>query len=187
MLNYKSISMKKMIFTLLFTSLAMISIYGQTATKLEVGMKAPEWVFTDAAKMEFTMNSWAGKVLQVNYVDPDESDLNDNFNDAIDKAADIDKRINKDFFKGFGIVDCKSTWKPNGLIRMIAGKKAKKYDTTILFDYDAKLQNSWGLPKDSYSVVIVDKNRICRAIYKGKIPETEIEKIIQLIIALTKE
>jgi len=179
--------MKKMIFTLLFSSLTMISIYGQSSNQLEVGMKAPEWVFTDADKIEFTMDTWAGKVIQINYVDPDESDLNDPFNDAIDKAADIDKRINKDYFKGFGIVDCKSTWKPNGLIRMIAGKKAKKYDTTILFDYDAKLQNLWGLPSDSYSVVILDKNRICRAIYKGKIPESENENIVQLIIALTKE
>jgi len=185
-LIFKTYGMKKMIFTLLFASLAMISIYGQ-GTTLEVGMKAPEWMFTDAGKDEFTMDSWAGKVLQVNYVDPDESDLNDPFNDAIDKAADIDKRINKDFFKGFGIVDCKSTWKPNGLVRMIAGRKAKKYDTTILFDYKAEKKKSWGLPEDSYSVIIIDKNRICRAIYKGKIPVEENEKIVQLIIALTKE
>ena len=70
---------------------------------------------------------------------------------------------------------------------MIAGNKAKKYDTTILFDYDGILQRDWGMPKDSYSVVIVDKNRIVRAVYSGKIPESENEKIIQLIIDLTKE
>lgn len=179
--------MKKLIFSLLFTTLAVIAVNAQGGANLEVGMKAPEWKFPDSDKKEFTMDSWAGKVLQINYVDPDESDLNDPFNDAVDKAADVDKRINKDFFKGMGIVDTKSTWKPNGLIRMIAGKKAKKYDTTILFDYDGTLQNTWGLPKDSYSVIIVDKNRVVRALYKGKIPETENEKIIQLIIELTKE
>jgi len=179
--------MKKLIFTLLFASLTMISIHGQTGAKLEIGMKAPEWVFPDADKKEFSMDSWPGKVLQINYVDPDESDLNDPFNDAIDKATDVDKRIDKEYFKGFGIVDTKSTWKPNGLIRMIAGNKAKKYDTTILFDYKGELLNTWGLPRDSYSVIIVDKNRVVRAIYKGKIPETENEKIIQLIIDLTKE
>jgi len=178
--------MKKSFLSLLFALLAVTYVSGQGA-KLEVGMKAPEWTFGDADKVEFTMNSWPGKVLQINYVDPDESDLNDAYNDAIDKAADIDKRINKDYFKGFGIVDTKSTWKPKGLVRMIAGNKAKKYDTTILFDYDAKLQKEWGLPADSYSVVIVDKNRVVRAIYKGKIPESENEKIVQLIIALTKE
>jgi predicted transcriptional regulator len=179
--------MKKLIFTLLFTSLTAISIYGQTGTKLAVGMKAPEWMFTDADRKEFTMNSWAGKVIQVNYVDPDVSDLNDPFNDAINKAVDIDKRISRDYFKGFGIVDCKSTWKPNGLIRMIAGKKAKKYGTTILFDYDAKLQDLWGLPKDNYSVVLLDKQRVVRAMYTGKVPDSEIENVIQLILKLSKE
>jgi len=178
--------MKKLIYTLFFVILALNQAVAQSG-KLEVGMKAPEWTFQDADRKEFTMDSWAGKVLQVNYVDPDESDLKDPFNDAIDKATDVDKVIDRNLFKGFGIVDTKSTWKPNGLIRMIAGNKAKKYDTTILFDYKGTLQETWGMPKDSYSVVILDKNRICRAIYKGKIPESENQKIIQLIIELTKE
>jgi predicted transcriptional regulator len=176
-----------MIFSLLFTTLVLMSLSGQSGTKLEVGMKAPEWMFTDASRKEFTMNSWPGKVLQINYVDPDESDLNDAFNDAIKKAEDVDKTLSKDLFKGFGIVDCKSTWKPNGLIRMIAGNKAKKYDTTILFDYQATLQKEWGLPKDNYTIVILDKNRICRAIFKGHIPESDNQKIVDQIVELTKE
>ncbi len=177
--------MKKVLLTL--TIIALLAPVALAQKKLEVGMKVPEWVFQDADKVDHTMNNWAGKVLQINYVDPDESDLNDPFNDAVNKAVDIDKRISRDFFKGFGIVDTKSTWKPNGLIRMIAGNKAKKYDTTILFDYDGTLQKSWGLPADNYSIVIVDKNRVCRAIYKGKVPDAEIEGIIQLIIKLTQE
>ena len=185
-LKFKPDKMKKLVFTSLFAFAAMLTLFSQNPV-LEVGMKAPDWTFTDADRKEFTMESWAGKVLQINYVDPDESDLNDPFNDAVDKAADVDKIINKDYFKGFGIVDCKSTWKPNGLIRLIAGIMAKKYDTTILFDYKGILQQSWGLPSDSYSVVILDKDRVCRAIYKGKIPETENQKIIDLIIQLTKE
>jgi predicted transcriptional regulator len=179
--------MKKMIISLVFSLLALPVIFGQQNVKLAIGMKAPEWMFTDSEKKEFTMNSWAGKVIQVNYVDPDESELNEPFNEAVNKAVDVDKRISRDFFKGFGIVDCKSTWKPNGLIRSIAGKKAKKFGTTILFDYDWTLLNKWGLPKDNYTVVILDKNRICRALYVGKIPESENEKIIQMILALTKE
>lgn len=179
--------MKKIIFTLIFSAFLLPIVFGQQNAKLTVGMKAPNWMFTDADKKEFTMDSWTGKVLQVNYVDPDESELNEPFNEAVNKAIDVEKRISRDSFKGFGIVDCKSTWKPNGLIRTIAGNKAKKFNTTILFDYDAKLQNLWGLPKDNYSVVILDKNRVCRAIYKGKIPEADNEKIIQLILALTKE
>jgi predicted transcriptional regulator len=179
--------MKKMIITLVLCLFAIPAIFGQQNVKLAVGMKAPDWTFMDANKKEFTMNSWDGKVLQVNYVDPDEKDLNEPYNEVIDKAVKVDKRIDSVFFKGIGITDCKSTWLPNGAIRSIAGKKAKKFKTTILFDYDAKLQNLWGLPEDNYSVVILDKNRICRFIYKGKIPESENEKIIKMIQELTKE
>ena len=150
-------------------------------------MIAPDWKFMDASKKEFTMNTWAGKVLQVNYVDPDEKDLNEPYNEVIDKAVKVDKRIDSLKFKGIGITDCKSTWLPNGVIRSIAGSKAKKFKTTILFDYEAGLQKLWGLPEDNYSVVILDKNRVCRYIFKGKIPESENEKVVQLIIALTKE
>jgi len=177
--------MKKLLFTILLA--AFILPYAASQGKLEIGKKAPEWVFTDADKKEFTMNSWPGKVLQINYVDPDESDLNDAFNDAVDKATDIDKLIDKDQFKGFGIVDCKSTWKPDGLVRSIAGKKAKKYDTTILFDYKGKLQEDWGMPKDSYTIVIVDKSRIVRGVYEGKIAEADIPPIIEMIVKITKE
>lgn len=178
--------MKKLIFTLFFIPVAFTSLFAQ-AGKLEVGAKAPVWMFTDANKKEFTMDSWAGKVLQVNYVDPDEQDLNEAYNEVLDKAVKTDKTIDSVYFKGIGIVDTKSTWKPNGLIRSIAGNKAKKYKTTILFDYKGTLQEVWGLPRDSYSVVILDKNRVCRYVYSGKIPESENEKIIQMIIGLTKE
>ena len=178
--------MKKLILTLAAVVFTISVVLSQNV-KLAVGMKAPDWVFPDADKKEFSMESWAGKALQVNYVDPDESELNEPFNEAVNKAVDIEKRINRDYFKGFGIVDCKSTWKPNALIRTIAGNKAKKFNTTILFDYDAKLQNLWGLPKDSYTVIIIDKNRICRAIYTGKIPESDYPKLIQLIEDISKE
>jgi hypothetical protein len=45
------------------------------------------------------MNSWPGKVLQINYVDPDESDLNDAFNDAVKKATDVDKTLARIFLR----------------------------------------------------------------------------------------
>ena len=184
---FKTDCMKRLILSLLFSSLITIITFGQSGVKLEVGMKAPDWTFTDANKKQFTMNTWAGRVLQINYVDPDEKDLNEVYSEAVDKAVKVDKRIDSTRFKGFGITDCKSTWLPNAAIRAVAAGKAKKFKTTILFDYDATLQKLWGLPKDNYTVVILDKNRVCRAIYKGKIPESENEKMIQLIIALTKE
>ena len=177
--------MKKLNLTLLVLMVAIFTTFGQNM-KLEVGMKAPNWTFTDADGKEFTMDSWLGKVLQINYVDPDVSDLNDPANDAIKKAKDVDHIIGENF-KGFGIVDCKSTWKPNFLIRTIAGNKAKKFDTTILFDYKGTLQELWGMPKDNYTMVIVDKNRVCRAIYEGEIAPSKFPEIVKLCSDLEKE
>ena len=154
---------------------------------IQVGTKATEWEFMDADKNPFTMDTWKGKVLQINYVDPDESDLNDEFNDLVKIAIDVDSVISRDHFKGFGIVDCASSWKPNFLIRAVAGKKAEKYETTILFDYDAVLRDQWNLAKDSYNVIILDKERICRAVYRGKIETSENQEIIDLIAKLAKE
>ncbi|HNY53932.1 MAG TPA: hypothetical protein PKJ27_10910, partial [Bacteroidales bacterium] len=134
--------MKKMLLTVLLA--AFILPFAAAQGKLEVGKKAPEWTLSDASKKEFTMNSWPGKVLQINYVDPDNEDLNDQFNDAVNKAINTDKIIDMNAYKGFGIVDLKSTRLPDGLVRTIAGRKAKKYNTTILFDSKGVLHESWG-------------------------------------------
>lgn len=177
--------MKKLKLTILVVLFALGAAIAQNV-ELKVGMQAPNWTFTDADGKEFTMDSWPGKVLQINYVDPDVSDLNDPANDAIKKAKDVDKIIGENF-KGFGIVDCKSTWKPNFLIRTIAGNKAKKFDTTILFDYKGTLQELWDMPKDNYTMVIIDKSRVCRAIYKGEIEPEKFPEIIKLLSELEKE
>ncbi len=152
--------------------------------QLTVGDMAPDWAFPDADGTMFTMDNWPGKILQINYVDPDESELNEPFNDAVKYAIDSLKIIERETFKGFGIVDCAATWKPDFLIRKIAGGKAKKFDTTILFDYDAVLRNAWGLKEDSYNIIIVDMDRVVRAVIKDKIRDEDIQKYIQLIIDL---
>ena len=55
------------------------------ADDLKEGVKASDWSYMDSDEKVFTMESWAGKVLLVTYVDPDESDLNEHFTDAMKK------------------------------------------------------------------------------------------------------
>jgi predicted transcriptional regulator len=156
------------------------------AEPLMAGMKASDWSFKDADGKEFSMASWAGKVLLVNYVDPDESDLNEHFTDAMKKAKD-QGLLKEETYKGIGIVDCKATWKPDALIRTMAGNKAKKYNTTILFDYDATLRNAWGLETDTANAILLDKNRVVRMIVRGKVPAGEVDAIVQMAIKLQNE
>jgi predicted transcriptional regulator len=176
--------MKKLlsVLSLLVFLLAGVSFAGE----LKVGMKASDWSYKDSEEKVFTMESWAGKVLLVTYVDPDESDLNEHFTDAMKKAKD-DGLLKDETYKGIGIADCAATWKPDALIRAIAGRKAKKYNTTILFDYDASLRNAWGLGKDTSNVVLLDKNRVCRYIFKGRVPNDQVATAVKLAIDLQKE
>ncbi len=170
-------------FYLLLTVVFLLCGSPVLAIDLRADMKAPDWSFKDADDKVFSMDSWAGKVLVVNYVDPDESDLNEHFTDALKKAKD-DGLLSEKTYKGIGIADCAATWKPNFAIRAIAGRKAKKYKTVILFDYDASLRNSWKLAEDTANVIVLDKNRICRAIIRGRVPEDLVPRLVQLVIDL---
>lgn len=156
------------------------------AEELAVGMHATDWSFEDAEGKIFSMATWEGKVLLVNYVDPDESDLNEHFTEAMKRAKD-DGRLKDETYKGIGIADCAATWKPNFAIRVIASGKAKKYKTTILFDYDASLRTAWGLARDTANAVLLDKNRVCRAIVRGRVPDDQVEALVQLAIDLQNE
>ena len=167
-----------------FLFILLLCTYLFSQNNLEVGMKATGWELKDAGGKLFTMESWSGKILQINYVDPDESEMNEHFNDAVKYAIDVDSLIARDSFKGIGIADCASSWKPDFAIRLIGGAKAKKYDTTVLFDYDGDLRKAWGLKEDSYNVIILDEDRIVRAIIQGKISEEQVANHVQLIINL---
>ena len=172
-------------YRILLTILFSISLFAENLSdRLEVGMQAPEWIFKDANGKDYTMDYLEGKILKIDYMDPDKYQMNEPFNDELKKIVIVDSLISWDTFGGFGIVDCASTWIPDFLIRKIAGNKARKFDSTILFDYDAKLRTSWGLKKNSYNVIILDKDRVCRAIVRGKITDEKQKELIQLIIDL---
>jgi len=103
------------------------------------------------------------------------------------KKAKDDGCLKDATYKGIGIADCAATWKPNFAIRAIAGRKAKKYKTVILFDYDGTLRAAWGLAKDTANMVLLDKKRVCIAIVRGRVPEEDVDKIVQMAIDLQNE
>ncbi len=153
------------------------------AEDLKVGMKAPDWSFEDADKQMFSMKSWEGKVLLVTYVDPDEADMNEHLTDAMKKAKD-EGVLKDETYNGIGIADCAATWKPNFAIRLIADSKAKKYNTTVLFDYDGTLRKAWGLKKDASNCILLDKNRVVQYISKGRVPDEDVEPTVKLATEL---
>lgn len=171
----------KKILVLLFVLLGL-TVFAQ-AEELKRGASASDWSFNDADDKAFSMQSWAGKVLVINYVDPDEAELNEPFTDALTKAKKAGI-LDSAKYIAIGIADCDATWKPNFAIKVIAGKKAKKYKTTILFDYKATLREAWMLKKDTSNIIILDKNRVCQTIIRGKIRDDQIPSMVKLVTKL---
>jgi hypothetical protein len=153
------------------------------AGELQTGMAAAHFAFADSEGEVHAMERWRNKVLLVNYTDPDEADLNEHFTDAMQRARD-QGRLRDETYAGIGIADCAATWKPNALIRAIAGRKAKKYQAVILFDEQAELRQAWGLASDTANAVLLDRDGICRAVVRGRVPDEQVAPLVDLAVSL---
>ncbi len=121
-----------------------------------------------------------GKVLYIAYVDPDEKATNNHVEDALKKEKES-RRLGQDPLRGFGIVNLKASGLPNFIIKASIKSKQEKTGAIILLDYDYAILNLWGVKNDSSDVVVLDKERICRYLYNGKLPQEELAKMLQII------
>lgn len=168
---------------LLYSVVAWFFLMGSAVAQgLKVGDTAADFKLKDAKNKEFTLNSpeFAGRTLLIMYVDPDEKDLNVHVEDALIKERDAGN-LSTTTFRSFGVTNLKDTGMPNFLIRQIIKSKQEKTGAIILLDYDHSLLNLWGLKRDSSDVILLDKNRVCRFIYRGKLPPEEVAKLLALI------
>ncbi len=170
--------MKKTVFTLLLVLLWTVS--SAVAAELKVGDKAPDFNLKDATGKEFSLDSpdFKGRVMSIFYVDPDEKDMNSHVEDVLLKDPGLDRKVS---YKGLGITNLKASALPNFIIKGIIKSKQEKTGAIILLDYDYTILNLWGLKNDSSNLVILDKDRICRYIYKEKLPPEELTKMIGII------
>jgi predicted transcriptional regulator len=172
--------MKKIVFALLLVLLWTVS--SAVAAELKVGDKAPDFKLKDSTGKEYSLDhpQFMGKVLYIAYVDPDEKDTNNHVEDALKKERDSGG-LDKDRYIGFGFANLKATNLPNFIIKSLIKSKQEKTGAIVLLDYDYTILNLWGLKNDSSDVVVLDKERICRYVYNGKLPPEELVKMILII------
>ncbi|MBU2226624.1 MAG: hypothetical protein KJ936_02960 [Proteobacteria bacterium] len=167
--------------TVLMALLAIVwTVSAALAAELKVGDKAPDFRLKDSTGKEYSLASpeFEGRVISIFYVDPDEKDMNVHVEDVLLKDPGLDR---KNKYKGLGITNMKATALPNFLIKGIVKSKQEKTGAVILLDYDYTILNLWGLQNDSSNVVILDKERICRYIYREKLSSEEVAKMIEVI------
>ncbi len=172
--------MKKTVFFILLMLVSTVAV--SLAAELRVGDKAPDFKMQDSTGKEYSLEDprFKGKVLYIAYVDPDERDTNNHVEDALKKERDSGA-LDKDRYEGFGFANLKATSLPNFILKALIKSKQEKTGAVVLLDYDYTILNLWGLKNDSSEIVVLDKERICRFKYSGKLPPEELVKMIQII------
>ncbi len=150
------------------------------ASGLKVGENAPNFSLKDSQGKIYTLDSveFKGKVLSILYVDPDQKDLNNHVEDVLLKDPGLERNIT---YKGLGITNLKASKLPNFIIKSVIKNKQEKTGAIILLDDKYVILNLWGLKNHSSDLVVLDKNRICRYVYHGKLPKEEVIKAVNII------
>lgn len=150
------------------------------AVELKVGDKAPDFSLKDSLGKEYALESpdMKGRVLYFNYADPGSKNMNKHVDDALKADQGLDR---KKSYVGFGIANMKASLLPNFAIAAVVKSKQQETGAVILLDRDYTILNNWGLQNKVSNLIVLDKERICRYIHKGKLSEEEVPKLIQII------
>jgi predicted transcriptional regulator len=179
-LKEKEIVMKKTFLAVLMILLWTVS--SVIAADIKVGDNAAGFNLKDPKGVEYSLDSpqYKGKVVIVFYADPGSKDLNNDLQNAL-KAAREAGTLDKKNYEGLGVVNVKDSIVPNFVLRSIIKSKQEETKATILIDPDYTVLNLWGLTKKTSNIIMLDKQRVCRYLYKGKVPAADIAKIIALV------
>jgi len=128
-------------------------------------------------KQPWSSNELKGKVFTLYYVDPDESDVNNDYYEALKKE---DFPVEKT--QSYAIINMKATWLPKSVVSAALKRKQKRYTKTIYVqDLCKTLVSAWNLKDDSSDNLVFDKDGNVIFSKDGKMTEEDIRKVIELI------
>ncbi len=117
------------------------------------------------------------------YVDPDDSELNDELVNRLQT-----EKFPEAHFHSVAIINMAATWKPNAIIMsVLRGKQEKFPRTTYVFDKDRFASQNWNLTPEGYHVLLVDRDGSVLYEKAGKLEKNEIDKFVDLVRSKVKE
>jgi len=161
---------------------AELKVVASAAAELKVGNSAAGFILKDPKSVEYSLDSpqYQGKVVIVFYNDPGSADLNNELQKALIAARDSGK-IDKAYYQGLGIANVRDSIVPNFILQRIIKRKQEETKAVILIDPNYTVLNLWGLTRKTSNIVMLDKQRVCRYLFKGKVPTADIEKVVALV------
>ncbi len=160
-------------------SFLLFLILGMPVHALRVGDIVRNVKIRDTRDLPAYLPDFGRKVLIVFYNDADVADQNDHIAQTLQKS-----HFPREYYRPMGIGNLKDApWKPNAIIRLIARRKEKKYNVTVLTDPSYILKDAWGLGdcNDKSVFIIINIEGKILYIFHGKIPEKEKENILKII------
>ena len=160
--------------------MALLLSVSYASAELKVGDRAANFILKDSLGKEYTLNSpeFYGRVVYINYSDISSKDMNKHVDESLKGDTGIDR---KKSYVGFGIANMKASMVPDFIIARAIKSKQRETGATILLDDNYTVLYLWGLKNNTSNVVVLDKNRICRYLYKGKMPLHEVTKLINIV------
>jgi predicted transcriptional regulator len=164
--------------------LLALALFSLPVLAASVGQVLANVTIRDANNEPAAVPNLGKKVLTIFYTDPDVSDLNDPFADALNAAKLPDAS-----FQGIGVANLKDTWLPGSVIRAVVRKKIEKYNSVILTDPEHMLPNAWALGdcNEQSVVLVIDKSAKLRYIKRSAMTPAEIESGLALVKQLIAE
>jgi predicted transcriptional regulator len=170
--------MKKIFVAFLFVLLW--NTFPVWADELKIGEKVPNFALKDSSETIYTLDSkeFQGRVISVFYIEPSKKSWNKHVEAALLEDKELDRKNN---YLGLYISNLKGSKMPNLIMKRVIKNNEENTDSLILLDKDYSIIKAWGLNNHSSDIVVLDKEKICRYVYKGKLPPEEVEKLISVI------
>ena len=162
--------------------IGMFSLAAWADEALVIGKAPPALTLAgdDGGKVaggDWQSGSMRDKVHLLMYVDPDKSELNSEFVDAVEAAKFDHAR-----FSAVAVINMAATWLPNIAIESKLKAKQERFPlTTYVKDFKKVLVQKWALGDNNSDVLLFDKSGKLIFRYDGKLDKSQIDTVLQLI------
>lgn len=159
--------------------LAALALTASAAKAQELPRKVENVEIADLEKNPTKLPHYGEKNLMIFYVDPEAHKQNEAFTYELEETH----RADSPEIYGFGIINAKDAWYPNGVIRGIARKRTAKNGALVLLDDNRILSQAWGLGdcNDKFVLLFIDKAGKLVFIRKGELTEQDKQDFYKVI------
>lgn len=151
--------------------LATFTLAATAVVAQELPRKVSNVELLDMKKNAVQLPYYGEKNLMIFYIDPDARKQNEAFTYELEETH----RADSPEIYGFGIINAKDTWYPNGPIRKIAAKRTAQNGALVLMDDGRILSQAWGLGdcNDQFVLLFVNKAGELVFMRKGELTEQD--------------